>query len=205
MKKTLLFFPFFIFFAVISSHSLFSDRILYAEQYYQLFHRHFYQYPEDSLENIYYLELALNANFANPLYALAKIKDKTEYQRYTHLFRMHVNLKIIEQYLILGSKYDKFEVYFFNKEGPWKNAICESVKTAEWAYTTAKYYWEQAKMWSTQAFGLRRIHLDAIQSWEDENFRIETRDLDYERIINKQLARIAEARQYLECAPNSPN
>ena len=71
-------------------------RILYAEQYYRLYHLHFYQSPDDSMENIYYLENALKADFCNPLYALARIEHKTEAERYRNLFRMHVNLKLIE-------------------------------------------------------------------------------------------------------------
>jgi hypothetical protein len=44
-----------------------ADRLLFAEQYYKLYHRHFYQYPDDAEENIYYLEQALNSDFVNPL------------------------------------------------------------------------------------------------------------------------------------------
>jgi len=55
-----------------------SYRVLYAEQYYRLYHQHFYQYPEDTLENIHYLEDALKADFANPLYALARIASHNE-------------------------------------------------------------------------------------------------------------------------------
>jgi hypothetical protein len=179
---------------------LLADRILYAEEYYRLYHQHFYQYPDDSEENIFYLERALASDFANPLYAIARVKDKTESQRYMQLFRMHVNLKIIEQYLHIGSKFDKFEAYFFNKEGPWRNAILDSLNTAEWAYRSALSYWQEARRWSREAFALRQIHLPEIQAWEDENFRIETQDLDYERIIQGLLARLARTRAYL----NSP-
>lgn len=186
---------------VLGAASLPADLVIYAEQYYKLYHQHLYQYPDDSLEIIHYLELALSSDFANPLYAIAVIHDKTEYKRYMDLFRMHVNLKIIEQYLHIGSKFDKFEVYFYNKEGPWKEAICDSLKTAQWAYTTALYYWKQAQAWSTEAFKLRNVHLPDIQLWEDECFRIQTADLDYERTIQKQLSRLGETRAYLGCTP----
>ncbi|MBN1798985.1 MAG: hypothetical protein JW822_10430 [Spirochaetales bacterium] len=181
----------------------FAYKILYAEQFYKLFHLHFYQYPDDTMENISYLEQALKADFCNPLYALAKIETEIEYERYKSLFKMHINLKMIEQYLILGSKYDKFEVFFFHKNGPWKEDICQSLKTAEQAYRVALYYWEQAQKWSKKAWPLRMIHLDEIQHWSDENFRIETQDLDYKKIIQKHLARINKSRVYLECAPDS--
>ena len=47
--------------------------VTYKEQYYKLYHIHYQQYPDDTLENIYWLEKAINADFCNPLYALGKI------------------------------------------------------------------------------------------------------------------------------------
>jgi len=188
---------FFLCFLLVASMP--ADKVVYAEQWYMLYHQHLYQYPDDSLEMIGYLTKALTSDFANPLYALARVHDKTEYKRYRDLFRMHVNLKIIEQYLHIGSKFDKFEVYFYNREGPWKNAICDSLKTAEWAYKTALTYWKAAQDWSQEAYKLRHIHLPEIQFWEDENYRIESGDLDYKRIIEKQLKRLAQTRAYLGC------
>jgi len=41
---------------------------------------------------------------------------------------------------------------------------------------------------------MRAIHLDGIEEWEDENFRIETFELDYRDIIDEQLARVAKVR-----------
>jgi hypothetical protein len=187
----------FILFLLVFARPLAADRILYAEQYYELYHQHLYHYPDDALEIIHYLELALKADFANPLYAIARVKSREEYRRYTRLFRMHCHLKIIEQYLLLGSKFDKFEIYFYNKEGPWNNAILDSLNTADWAYRQALATWEEARRWSREAFLLRGLHLEEIQIWEDENFRIETRDLDYEKIIKGHLNRLNAARAYL--------
>jgi hypothetical protein len=42
---------------------------------------------------------------------------------------------------------------------------------------------------------MRGVHLEQIQQWEDENFRIETGDLDYREIIDEQLARLARVRE----------
>ena len=167
-------------------------RIMYAEQYYKLYHEHLYHYPDDTMEDIFYLEQALKADFANPLYALAPIKDKTEWQRYRDLFTMHVNLKLIAAYLTLGSKYDKMTAYFYNY--PWKKQNLESLATAEQVYRVAYGYWAKAKEWSSKAWALRDVHLDAIEEWEDENFRIQTGDLDYQDTIDRQLARLAKVR-----------
>jgi len=174
-------------------------RILYAEQYYRLYHEHFSHSPDDTMENIRYLELALKSDFApfaNPLYALATIRDRTEWERYRYLFYQHVNLKLIAQYLVLGSKYDKMSAYFFN--APWKRQNLESLKIAESVYSSAYGYWEEAKKWSAMAWALRGVHLEQVQEWEDENLRIETGELDYRQIIDAQRARLAKVRAAFE-------
>jgi hypothetical protein len=178
---------------ILSAPAAHGWRILYAEQYYKLYHEQLYHYPEDTMESMYYLEQALKADFCNPLYALAKINDKTDWKRYRDLFTMHVNLKLVYLSLTLGSKYDKMVAYFYNE--PWKRQNLESLQTAEQVYKSALGYWAQAKEWSARAWGLRDVHLEKIQEWEEENYRIETGDLDYEAIISKQLARLQSVRE----------
>ena len=172
--------------------SLSAWRILYAEEYYQLYHEHLHHYPDDTMEDISYLETALKADFANPLYALTPIKDKTEWARYRSLFSMHLNLKLISCYLTLGNKYDKMAAYFYN--APWKRQNLESLDTAEQVYKVAYRYWTKAKEWSAKAWAMRDIRLDAIEEWQDENFRIETGDLNYQETIDAQLTRLAKVR-----------
>jgi hypothetical protein len=103
-----------------------------------------------------------------------------------------VNLKLISCYLALGSKYDKRAAYFYNY--PWTKQNLESLAKAEQAYTVAYGYWDKAREWSQKAWAMRATHLESIEEWEDENFRIETFDLDYRDIIDEQLARIAKVR-----------
>ena len=167
-------------------------RILYAEQYYRLYHLHFYQYPDDTMENIYYLEQALKADFCNPLYALARIDNKWEWERYRSLFKMHVHLKLIELYLTLGSKYDKMIAYFYN--APWKEKNLKSLDIAEKVYRTALAYWREVHRWARKASRLKP-HLEEIQMWEDESYRIMTRDLDYQDIITSHLRRLQRVRE----------
>jgi hypothetical protein len=177
---------------VVPLLSLSAWRILYAEEYYQLYHEHLHHYPDDTMEDIYYLETALKADFANPLYALTPIKDKVEWERYRDLFSMHLNLKLISCYLTLGNKYDKMVAYFYN--APWKRQNLESLATAEQVYKVAYGYWTKAKEWSAKAWALRDVHLDAIENWQEENYRIETGDMDYPDTIDRQLARLARVR-----------
>ena len=170
-------------------------RILYAEQYYRLFHLHFYRYPDDCMENIHYLEEALKADFCNPLYALAEIRDKRQWERYRYLFRMHVNLLLIRQYLRLGSGWDKQVAYFYN--APWKEQNLKSLDTAEEIYRVALHYWDQALKWSGEVKNVR-LHLESAQFWEDEHYRIETGELDYSMIIRGHLDRLQRVRETFE-------
>jgi hypothetical protein len=172
-----------------------SYKILYAEQFYRLFHYNFYQYPEDLQENIFYLEEALKADFCNPLNALAKIENRQEWERYRNLFKMHVNVKLVELYLRLGSKYDKQVAYFFNE--PWKEENIKSLEKAERIYNMAFYYWDEAKRWASR-IGHSYVTLEEIQYWEDQNYRIWQGELDYSGIIQSHLDRLREVKQTFE-------
>lgn len=170
--------------------------VYFKEQYYRLYHVHYVQYPDDAIENIYWLEQAREADFCNPLYALASIPDERHWERYRYLLNMHIDLKMIEQHLRLGSKFDKRVAYFYN--APWKRENLESLATAETAYKAAMSYWESAKSWAAKAQALRWLDLPDAQFWVDEAFRIESGELDYSRIVGRELARLAEVRSAFE-------
>ncbi|MCL2265785.1 MAG: hypothetical protein FWC22_07060 [Treponema sp.] len=169
--------------------------VTYKEQYYRLFHVHLIQYPEDSMENIYWLEQAIKAPFANPLYALALIENEIQWEKYRYLFNMHLHLKLIEQYLFLGNKWNKRNAYFYN--APFKEQILESLDTAETCYRTALYYWEEAVSWAQKANErrLRWIDLQKVQFWQDEAVRMERGTLNYARTINRELDLIQKNRE----------
>ncbi len=184
----------------IYTDKAYSYKILYAEQFYRLYHSHFYQYPEDYLENIYYLEQALRSDFANPLNALARIENKTEWKRYMNLFRMHVSLKLTELYLGLGSKYDKMEAYFYNY--PWKRENLKSLDIAEESYRFARVYWNETLKWQKTVEKSWTV-LEEIQKWEDESFRIEEKKLDYDDIIDSHLERLQSVREKFKSMDNT--
>ncbi len=171
-------------------------KLRYAEQYYQLYHRHMHQYPDDALENIYYLERALRSDFANPLNALAEIENEREWEKYRYLFYMHVNLELIDNTLQLASQYDKRNARFYNY--PWKAANLDSLKKAEKIYRSAYPYWEEALRWAEKAAGFTYLHLPDIQYWEDELARIQSGDLDYRMIIDRHLARLERVKKAFE-------
>jgi hypothetical protein len=147
------------------------------------------------MENIHWLEKALKADFANPLYALTLIEDQTQWEKYRYLFMMHLNLKLIEQYLFLGNKWNKRNAYFYN--APWKEANLESLKTAETCFRAALYYWQDAKAWAAKSRERRFyfINLQRVQFWEDEAKRIGENSLDYEKIIRRELSLLEKIRE----------
>jgi hypothetical protein len=166
--------------------------VYYKEQYYKLFHQHYAASPDDIIENIYWLEEAKKADFCNPLYALAKIEDKTHWERYRYLLDMHLDLKLIEQHLALGAQFDKRVAYFYN--APWRDQNLESLKTAEAAYTSALGYWTEAKDLAKKAMNMRWVVLDDAEYWVGEAYRIDSGELDYAAIVGKQLDRLRKVR-----------
>ncbi|MDF1567823.1 MAG: hypothetical protein RQ801_14995 [Spirochaetaceae bacterium] len=178
--------------------TLSAGQLQYAEQFYRLYHQHFYRYPEDNAENIWYLSMALRAPFANPLNALAEIEDTVEWEKYRNLFVMHMYLRITDEYLAMAAKYDKFNAYFYNY--PWKSAILDSMRQAESYYELALESWELARGYGEVAreVRFRWIHIEEVQYWEDEAFRIETGDLDYGDIVDAHLSRLERVRTEFE-------
>ncbi|MDR0552391.1 MAG: hypothetical protein LBG72_10370 [Spirochaetaceae bacterium] len=177
--------------------------VQFKEQWYRLYHLHHIQYPDDTIENIYYLEKALKADFANPLYALALIENKTEWEKYRYLFMMHLHLKLIEQYILLGNKWNKRNAYFYN--APWKEQNLDSLNTAETCYKTALYYWQGAKDWAEKAGDtrFRFMNLQRVQFWEDEVFRIENGSLNYEKTLGRELSLLQKVREQFEAMDES--
>ncbi|WP_020613603.1 hypothetical protein [Sediminispirochaeta bajacaliforniensis] len=171
-------------------------KIEFAEQFYRLYHQNLYRYPEEYQENIWYLERALRSPFANPLNALARIDDRKEWQRYRTLFYMHVNLELVKQYRGLASKYDKREAYFYNY--PWKSANLDSLETAESCYKAALSYWKEALTWWAKLHTVDYVHLDEVEEWEDEVYRIDQGELDYGEFIALDLARLQKVRDAFE-------
>ena len=175
----------------------------YKEQYYRLYHLHYIQYPDDTMENIYYLEKALKADFCNPLHAIALIEDEIQWEKYRYLFMMHINLKLIEQYILLGNKWNKRNAYFYN--APWKDVNLEALDTAEACFRAALSYWKDAVEWAEKAQErrFRFIYLDRVKFWHDEATRIENKSLNYEKTLNRELARLQQVREQFQAMQNT--
>lgn len=162
----------------------------YKEDYYRLFHIHYQQYPDDVMENIYWLEKAVKADFCNPLYAQCTINDEKDWEKYRYLFMMHINLKLIEQHMRLGRVFDKKVAHFYDQ--PWADEYIRNLKKALGCYETGLIYWQEAKLWAEKAntSSFRFLFLPDIQNWEDERERVGTGKLDYEKILNREITRV---------------
>lgn len=168
----------------------FSYAVKYKENWYNLYHIHYRQDPDDCMENIYYLERAAKADFCNPLYALAKIPDEKTWEKYRYLFMMHINLKLVEQHIRLGRIYDKKIAYFY--DAPWKDEYLRNLENTLACYNAGLYYWAEAQKWAEKAntSKFNFLYLTDIQGFEDERERIKDGQLDYSKILNREIKRV---------------
>jgi hypothetical protein len=192
----------FVLFIAIAVSPVFAYRLEYKEQLYPLLHYQLSMHPRDWAENIQWLNLALRADFANPLYALAKINTPAEWEFYRDLFMMHLNLKMVEQYLEWGAEFNKQVAYFYNY--PWKQENLDSLNKAEALFKYARNFWTEAKKWSDKAAAakFRWMSLNGIEYWQDESYRIQTGNLDYNSIIDTHLSRLQDVRKAFEAMNN---
>ena len=193
MKKLFKICLFSFVFAFFLPQDLNAYMVKYKEDFYKLYHVHYQQYPDDCIENIYWLEKAVEADFCNPLYAMAKIETEKQWEKYRYLFQMHVNLKLIEQHLRLGRIYDKKCVYFY--DAPWKDEYLNNLEKTLSCYEAGLYYWQEAKLWfeKANASSFNFLFITELQNWEDERERIKTGELNYEKILNREIERVKKA------------
>ena len=174
----------------MSSTPLSAYMVKYKEDWYKLFHVHYQQYPDDCIENIYWLEKAAEADFCNPLYTGIDFKSEKEWEKYRYLFQMHINLKLIEQHLRLGRTYDKKEIKFY--DAPFKDLYLENLEKALTCYKAGLYYWDEALLWAEKAntSSFNFLFITDRQYWEDERERIKTGDLDYGKMLRREISRV---------------
>lgn len=190
MKRLFQFFIFSFFLFTIPLTKANAYMVKYKEDFYKLYHVHYQQYPDDCIENIYWLEKAVQADFCNPLFNNSDIKNEKEWEKYRYLFQMHLNLKLIEQHLRLGRTYDKKCIYFYDT--PWKDEYLRNMEKALTCYKTGLYYWQEAKLWyeKADAPSFNFMFITSQQYWEDERERIKTGELNYERILTREIERL---------------
>ncbi|MEM9423658.1 MAG: hypothetical protein AAF975_02575 [Spirochaetota bacterium] len=177
-----------------SEERLEAYRYAYAEQYYKLYRRNLYYYPEDIMGNINYLLAARSAPFVNPLNALAEIRDEKDWKYYQSLFIMHVNLMLLKEHLNLADRFDKYNAYFYN--APWRRSNLDSLDKAEAYYKMALTFWPEVLRWAAEANKpeYRWLELDRVAAWQTELAKINDKTTDYEAIIQRDLQRLQQVR-----------
>jgi hypothetical protein len=187
-----------LFLVSLAPQNLSAYIVRYKEQFYRLYHTHYIQYPDDSMENIRWLEQALKADFANPLNAVALIENEIQWEKYRYLFMMHLNLKMIEQYVLMGNKWNKRNAYFYN--APWRDQNLKSLETAETCFRIALAYWQDAAEWAAKAqeSRFRYINLERVGYWQEEAVRIERKTLDYAKTLTRELDKLQNVREQFQ-------
>ena len=190
MKKFKFLFIFTIIFLFFPLQKANAYMVKYKEDFYKLYHVHYQQYPDDCMENIYWLEKAVQADFCNPQFVDFKITNEKEWEKYRYLFQMHLNLKLIEQHLRLGRIYDKKCIYFY--DAPWKDEYLRNMEKALSCYKAGLYYWQETKVWyeKADAPSFNWLFITDKQNWEDERERIKTGELNYEKMLNREIERL---------------
>ena len=58
-------------------------------------------------------------------------------------------------------------------------------------------YWQEAKLWAEKAStgNFQFLYLTDIQNWEDERYRIANGELNYEKILTRELNRLTKVRE----------
>lgn len=186
----------------LSPAELGAYRYRYAEQYYKMYRRNLYHYPEDIMTNINYLLAARSSPFANPLNALAEIETPEEWKYYQKLFLMHVNLLLLKEHMNLADRFDKYNAYFYN--APYRKTNLESLQSAEKFYRQALTYWPEAVRWAEEASAktYRWYELEEVAAWRDEAWQIVHRELDYQEIIERDLDRLLQIRERFAAMDN---
>ena len=190
MKRLFIFLSLSFFFLTVPLKSANAYMVKYKEDFYKLYHVHYQQYPDDCIENIYWLEKAVQADFCNPLFTNAGIENEKQWEKYRYLFQMHLNLKLIEQHLRLGRTYDKKCIYFY--DAPWKDEYLRNMEKALSCYKAGLYYWQETKVWfeKADAPSFNFLFITSQQNWEDERERIKTGELNYEKMLAREINRL---------------
>ena len=160
-------------------------RLYYAEEFY-LYVMNLYQVNASLERNIRFMQWALKAPFDNPVRSLALIETENDFKRYKTLFKLHVNLLIIDSYLQLARRFDKEHIYFFNLW--YAEELQESFTIARYYYETALVYWDEVKRFTELASEFPGSI--SIDHWEDDLWLIQEGELDYKTIINEHLYKL---------------
>ncbi len=167
------------------------------EDLFRLYTRWLYSDLDSTGRNILYLELAYTLPFDHPIKALTPITNRVQYQRYRHLLMMQISLLLVKAYINYGYLYMKKDLYFFNRE--FFKDYLDGYDIAEFYFGEARKYWKIAKDLARLADGIKGYRI-TIPYWEDQLYRIKTKDLDYDEILDRLMYKIKQNRATIRLA-----
>lgn len=175
-------------------------KLYYKEEFYRMYYLPQMFNNEDLQRGSFYLQLARAARFAPPIQALVICKTEDEYEKYKLLIRMHLSYLMAKNELFLAARYDKHEPVFFNK--PYADHILESLDIAEYHYRCAGEYWQEMLDFKSRAQSQYPKIRTPLEFTEDLMVRIDSGELDLDRVMNRKLEKIIKTRAFFgENAP----
>ena len=188
-KIVLLNFFLLIFFTLFPHRTAQARRLLYLEEFYRLYYLPSLYTEENTLRNIFWLDVAIKMPFAPPIQALVVCDTEQQYEKYRHLMKMHLYYLMTKNALYTAARFDKHTIRF--SDAPYKKEILESLKYADFFYKQALVYWKQAFSYQEKVQKLK-WHTVELDFLNDLAYRINKGDLDYQRIIQRHLNQLNE-------------
>jgi hypothetical protein len=177
-------------------------KLKYAEEFYSLFRMNMHMGTENLNANIFWLLHALDAPFATPVKALAKIETPRQWEKYKNLFTFQIYYLITDTYLRLGMRYEKPNILFFNYK--FKKEIEDGLKIAKIYYERAGAYWKKAEKMIKICWQERDIELQSVygetDKWMDRVFRFlnGNQEMNYPKEIQTRISEVENKLQRLE-------
>lgn len=185
-----------LWFNLSSPQSLKARKLYYLEEFYGLYALPHKFDNQDLARNIHWLQIATNRPFAPPIHGIVVEDSEIKYRKYQQLLIMHIHYLLTKNFVYLAARFDKHKPIFYNK--PYRKDILSSLKIAEYLYNEALREWANVIRYYykiTDDPELKKIKTQ-LTFPEDMIYRINTGELDYERVINRRLNKISEMRSY---------
>lgn len=165
-----------------------------VEEFYRLYYLPQLYDQHDLNRNLYWLQFALKMPFATPIQALSVQKTEAQYARYQKLLTFHIHYLMTQTCVFLAARYDKHEPVFFNRE--FSKEISESLDWARYYYECADRYWTATLNLKKDLDKSAKIRVEDMEFCEEALARINTGELDYKRVIDRQLAKLKKTKAY---------
>ncbi len=170
-------------------------KLRYKEEFYRLYYLPQYSSQSDYNRNIFWLQVAMDVQFAPPIQALTICKTEKQYKKYRLLLKMHLNYLMAKNQIFIAARYDKHEPLWFNR--PYKEDILKSLDIAEYHYKCAENYWNEMMKYKKQAKAIKktRIELDFL---EDMIYKVDSKEVNYKRVVDRQLNKLEKTKAFFD-------